>query len=152
MGYQDGLHLYEYVRSSPISAVDPTGRFVIIDDIICCICLLWNRSDISQETFEELDQWLDDHPNADSCDEDAMQHCIGAAKTADACWTACAFFGGLALEWSQWDFSMHSRDDNNNAAGAALCGDQGSTAVSCCNELLDAGLLDTTPDEGGGCL
>jgi len=171
LGYEDGLNVANYADSNPITNTDPTGlqaqasaspgdcKTLVAEDAgeqwTACMCCGFRNRHIGGGANNALANWLweramDGRP-ASSCEEDAMQHCIGAALASAACGRLCACYLGNYLEARQGDGG--TRDKNNNDAGIFRCGGATSpdVAVSCCERQLERGRLDITPDSNGSC-
>jgi RHS repeat-associated protein len=158
-GYKDGLNVYGYLRCSPARRHDPMGLETptrgLCDAVIesfgggvtFCVCLACGAAShgyVTASATAMLNQWAEWESAKGTltmCRLDAMQHCIGAFMAANECGGACALCLGELLELRQGDGD--AMDYDNNQAGVE-CEAQLTTPISCCEQKLDSGELNTS--------
>jgi uncharacterized protein RhaS with RHS repeats len=116
----------------------------------CAACAAAN-SDNNKQPNEALKTWKRNAtPAPTKCEEDATQHCLGAAMMAGKCGASCAELAGDAYERYQHvrhGAPISQRNENNNRRGARQCGDA-ADKVGCCARELAQRKLDTDLDAG----
>jgi RHS repeat-associated protein len=109
----------------------------------CLCCVFWNQTSIQAEAERLYLDWLKNGQSpSNKCAQDAMQHCIGGAVTANTCGLSCAKYASPAVEAVQPDGDW--MDIHNGVVGANHCG--GKDPVKCCEEALADNLLSLKGD------
>ena len=158
------LHRYAYAHSSPIDSIDPSGCFALLAFsfsfslstlyrvilwvvVLAIVYIIAAQIEMhSAVSTWDMERTADGRP-ADSCQFDAMQHCIGGGVAA------IRFNAVIARQLGSLQEFLHRlmgegdspRDRRNNDHGIA-CGSGRRTTtgvVNCCERKLDSGVLDT---------
>ena len=85
--------------------------------------------------------WVSSQLQTDSCQRDAMQHCIAASLLASDCDVSCALWAGVVNEQLQDDGDP--MDLHNNRQGTTCQRNSACQAVACCEQRLESGQLRT---------